>query len=345
MTEETISIIIPVYNIEKFLNKCVDSVLKQTYHNLEIILIDDGSTDKSGAICDDYKSKDNRIKVLHQLNGGLSSARNAGIEIANGEYLAFIDGDDYVEPTLIETLFNACKETNADLSICSFYMEGEDGKTRIECESLANASYTNIEALELLALPRQDRYVVAWNKLYKKHLFDEIRFPLNRVFEDQATVHKIFWNAKKIVTVSDKLYHYIVRDDSLSHKTNPIKYFDDLDALFERVEFYKQNNLEKLVPGVENVMFYLFGYYLNKSFCNGKLDKKIEEMYLNYGQKCLALVEECFSLHHYKRKELKKRKKLYNLSFNIRFKIKLKWKIKNCKFLKPLIKVYKFIKK
>ncbi len=341
MTEKKISVIIPVYNIEKFLNKCIESVLAQTYKNLEIILVDDGSTDSSGIICDNFASLDNRIKVLHKTNGGLSSARNSGIEIASGEYVAFIDGDDYIEPNMIETLLNACANNEADLSICSFFMEDSEGKICAKSESLENNCYSNIEALELLALPRQDRYVVAWNKLYKKSLFDKIKFPLNKLYEDQATVHKVFWEAKKIVTLSDKLYHYIVREGSLSYKPNPLQYFDDLDALLARIDFYRQKGLENLIPDVEKVIFYLFGYYLNKTIQFSSLSKEVEETFFEYGQKFLELFQSCQTKKHYKRKEVKIRKKLYNLSHSVKFKIEFKHKLKRNILFKPIIKILK----
>lgn len=178
MNNELISVIIPVYKVEKYLDECIQSVINQTYKNLEIILVDDGSPDNCGKICDEYAKKDNRIKVIHKENGGLSSARNAGLDIARGEYISFIDSDDYVSKDFIKNM--SIQMANADLIICGMknvYKEDEkcDEKENVV---IKNETLTFIEANQKLIKPKNEIYVTACNKLYRRELFDNLRFEI-----------------------------------------------------------------------------------------------------------------------------------------------------------------------
>lgn len=177
--KELISVIIPVYNVEKYLNKSIESVIKQTYKELEIILVDDGSTDSSGKICDEFAQKDDRIKVIHKKNGGLSDARNAGISEAKGKYLGFIDSDDYIDKNFYEILYNVLKKYNSDISICKHretYTDYEENTSKLEIKEQV---FNTEQALkELLLFGEVNNY--AWNKLYKKELFNEINYPVGK---------------------------------------------------------------------------------------------------------------------------------------------------------------------
>lgn len=210
-----ISVIVPIYNVEKYLNKCVDSIINQEYTNLEIILVDDGSPDNCGRICDEYKGKDSRIKVIHKENGGLSSARNAGLDIATGDYIGFVDSDDYIEPDMYSKLLQAIAKENCSLAICGTAYVFEDGK-RIEKTLAGNVLVMNFE--EALTEMNQYRYfdMGAWSKLYNAKLFADIRFPVGRLSEDFFIMFKIFDKAQKIVFVSDPVYNYVQRKDSIS---------------------------------------------------------------------------------------------------------------------------------
>ena len=213
-----ISVIIPIYNVEPYLKECVDSVLAQTYKNLEIILVDDGSPDKCGQICDDYKKQDDRIIVIHKENGGLSSARNAGLDICKGEYISFIDSDDYVSPCFIEILYKAACFNNADVTTCigakQFFAE-EDYRP----ELATNANQSKIQGIDKNVAIEKLCYQTIANgapfRLYKKKIFDEIRFPVGYVFEDVATTYKTFWAAEKMSIVDADIYGYRVRKDSI----------------------------------------------------------------------------------------------------------------------------------
>ena len=341
MANDLISVIIPVYNIERYLTKCVESVLNQTYHNLEIILVDDGSEIETAQLCDNLALKDERIVVIHKTNGGLSSARNMGIEKSKGNLIAFIDGDDYIENDMFEKLYISLKHNDADIAICSFQMEDENQNIVDKCPALLEGTYTNLEALDLLSQEKQFRYVVAWNKLYKKEIFEKIRFPEGKLFEDQAIAHYVFWQARKIVTISNVLYHYLVRTNSLSRQTNPLKYLDDIDALFDRIEFYKKNNLNNLIVGVEKILFQLFGLYMQYAFLYGQLENKNALIYKNYCKKCKKIFIECQTLKKYSHNEKKARAKIYNFTLLKKLKLKHAKKIRTSSFFKLPLKIYR----
>ncbi len=232
---DLISVIVPVYNVKDYLEKCVNSIINQTYKNLEIILVDDGSKDESGKICDELKEKDCRIKVIHKENGGLSDARNAGIKIATGAYIGFVDSDDYIEEDMFETLHRIIKEHNSDISIVSFN-EIYKGKT-IGVRNSKNLERMNkIEAMkELLIDSKIQSY--AWNKLFKRDLFNGIEFPTNKNFEDIATTLLLFEKANKVVLLEEPKYNYVRRDNSIIGVKSYKTYKDYLDVISSKYDY------------------------------------------------------------------------------------------------------------
>ena len=251
MKNDLISIIIPVYKVEKYLEKCIESVLKQTYTNLQIILVDDGSPDNCGKICDEYAKKDSRIEVIHKINGGLSDARNVGINRANGRYIGFVDSDDYIKEDMYEKLINLIKEYDADISICNLY-DVIDGKEYVRNKDNGIHEYSRIDILKEILLDKNIQSY-AWNKLCKRELFDTIRFPVGRVMEDLGIAHKILFDAGQIAYSDEPLYYYYQRDGSTLH-TDCIKFFQDrLAMVTERYLF-----LEKLYPDMlENDAYFV----------------------------------------------------------------------------------------
>lgn len=247
MENSLISVIIPIYNVERYLSRCIDSVVNQTYTNLEIILVDDGSPDKCGIICDEYSKKDKRIKVIHKKNGGLSDARNAGINIVLGKYIGFIDSDDWIENNYFKRLHDLIDNYRADISVCNFIKTyNENEKFNVNLDIKIN-EYTNIEALEQYFDKYSIQMIVAWGKLYKAELFKSIRFPVGKIHEDEFTTHKLIYKANKVVLTTECLYYYWQRQDSIMGMGFNIKgKFDGLEALKERIEFYKQSGLEML---------------------------------------------------------------------------------------------------
>lgn len=215
MEKPLISIIVPCYNVEVYLPKCIDSILSQTYSNLEIILVDDGSPDHCGEICDEYVRKDNRVKVIHKTNGGLSDARNVAIDIAKGEYITFVDSDDYVADNYVEYLLQLALENQCKLSViqpCLFY-EHEDCTIRqpkeyIECFSPQKAI--------CLMFYQKGIETSAWGKLYHKSLFETgIRYPKGLMFEDNPVTFRLFNKSDKIVVSNQQLYFYMIRSNSI----------------------------------------------------------------------------------------------------------------------------------
>lgn len=240
-TTPLISVIVPVYNVEKYIARCVESIACQTYPNLEIILVDDGSPDGSGKICDDFAERDDRIKVIHKRNGGLSSARNAGIDASNGQLIAFVDGDDYVAPEMYETLYGILTENNADMSICDCEFVEENGKTiedkspEIKSEVLDKAQA--LERLNPLLYPYW-KYVTAWNKLYKKELFDEIRYPDGKIHEDEFIIHHIIDRCDCVAVTDKPLYKYVQRGGSIMSDKPGDKHVDAVYAFLDRAEYF-----------------------------------------------------------------------------------------------------------
>ena len=216
MVEELVSIIIPVYNVEKFLNECVDSVLTQTYKNLEILLVDDGSTDNSGIICDDYLSKDQRIKVIHKKNGGLSSARNSAMDIMKGEYVYFLDSDDYISSDLIERYVSLMECFEADIVQGTSYEFWGDVNSKIDHSKLESKPevFCTEEALKKMLMDEKLCHAAA-GSLFKSCLFDNIKFPLGKLYEDFATTYYVVAKANKIVYIDDKRCFYRTRPGSI----------------------------------------------------------------------------------------------------------------------------------
>ena len=242
-----ISIIIPVYNVEKYLRQCLDSVLSQTYKSIELILIDDGSTDSSGKICDEYANMYSQIKVVHQNNAGLSAARNAGIKLAKGDYIGFVDSDDKISPLMYEKLLCSITEEGSDMSICDYLMIINGRKTTNKCNKLSNEC---IEGKELFfRIVNYDvRYIVAWNKLYKKDLFLKLKFPVGKIHEDEFLAHRIAWKCTKVSIVSDSLYYYRVRNNSITQKPLTIQNIDGFYALYDRYRFIINHSLKEYIP-------------------------------------------------------------------------------------------------
>ena len=234
-----ISIIIPVYKVEKYLEKCIQSVINQTYENLQIILVDDGSPDNCGKICDEYAKKDHRIEVIHKSNGGLSDARNKGLEMAKGEYIGFVDSDDYIEADMYEVLYNLLKQYNADVSICNFYTVSQ-GKISIKNADNGINEYNRIEILKEILLDKNIQSY-AWNKLYKKELFDEIKYPIGKKYEDIGTTFYLLEKCNKVVVTGKSEYYYINRQDSIVNNVTESTITDYIELIMQRYDYIEEN--------------------------------------------------------------------------------------------------------
>lgn len=241
-SNELISIIVPVYNAEKYLECCLSSIRQQTYQNIEVILVDDGSTDSSNEICFRYQMMDTRFKLHTQPNGGRSSARNKGLSLASGEYVGFVDSDDWIDDDMFEVLHEAMTSSNVDIVQCSYYYHKGN---EVEDMSLSENEQclSRDQALELLFRDREIKNFL-WNKLFRKGLFVGISFALGKNFEDVAVVYQLFAKANKIVCLPIAKYHYLVSDTSISHTAFSVKdKFDYLDALNAQYHFASSQGL------------------------------------------------------------------------------------------------------
>lgn len=259
-----VSVIVPVYNVEKYLVRCVDSILKQSYNNLQIILVDDGSNDKSALICDEYTKKDTRILVIHKNNGGLSEARNVGIDNAKGDYICFIDSDDFVRETYVKDLLSIILEYNADIAVCLFEKGNSDRFKDIIDENQPNIIVlNNIEALnKLYDEVLNVSMIVVWNKLYSKNLFNKIRFPIGKIHEDEFTMPKLLFEADKIVIINKKDYYYFQSPNSIMRSEFKINRLDALEAFEERINLFNQKGLNELANKALSAYIYILIRYI-----------------------------------------------------------------------------------
>ena len=244
-----VSVVVPVYDVEAYLPRCIDSIIAQTYSNIEIILVNDGSPDNCGQICDEYATKDHRIKVIHKENGGLSDARNAGIRIAKGDFISFIDSDDFVAPNFIEFLMRKIEHHNADIAQCDFFQFFDDSEIREQNPDDVNEYVlTGLEAMESLFLCSGKVNVTSCMKISRIHLFmqEENFFPVGRLHEDNFTTYKLFYRSKTVFTSSIKLYYYQRHACSITGKPFHLKRLDDVAAVTAAVDFVKARNIPLL---------------------------------------------------------------------------------------------------
>ena len=233
MDEVLLSVVVPVYNVEHYLKKCVDSICHQTYRNLEIILVDDGSTDCSGSLCDEFATSDSRIRVIHKSNGGLSDARNAGMELASGEWWMFVDSDDYIAPDTAETLLLAAVENHCEIAVCNMMRIYEDGKQEpFYCPVTEPTIWAGEQRFETLRQPS------VCNKLFRADLFKELRFPKRKFYEDTFVYHVLAHRANRIALTGLSGYYYLSRRESILGQSQfTDRYFDYVEAIHERAMF------------------------------------------------------------------------------------------------------------
>lgn len=270
---DLISVIIPVYNVEQYLDRCINSILNQSYNKLEIILVNDGSTDKSKDICLKYHNVDKRIKVINQNNGGLSKARNTGIKNSVGKYICFIDSDDFIHKDMINILYQNLIKTKSDISMCSFEKVFDEKK---DLKVTSNyIEYYNPNFYDNLFNDLKVETIIACNKLYKKSLFNGLLYKENKFHEDEFIIHNLLKKVNKIVYDKNKLYYYFQRKNSITNNYS-IKNLDVIEALEDRIEFFKEQNLNKYydlsLKVYANTLMYHYGV-INNNIKNYKIIK------------------------------------------------------------------------
>lgn len=240
-----VTVIVPVYNVADYLDRCVSSIVNQTYDNLEIILVDDGSPDSCPVKCDEWAKRDSRIRVIHQPNAGLSAARNAGLKCMSGDYVAFIDSDDYVTNDYIAVMLREALQTNADLVVCSFMQEDEEkGVKKVENHIIEQRSGTAKEMYELVA----SGFIMAWNKLYRSSLWNDMAFPVGKVHEDELVFHRIFFECGIVATVAKPLYHYGYNSQSIMHSKYSLGALAREEAIIDRIEYQLRYDCLESIP-------------------------------------------------------------------------------------------------
>jgi len=278
-----ISVIMPIYKVEQYLCRAVDSVCAQTYSNLEIILVEDGSPDGCGAICDSYAQKDQRIVVIHKENGGLSDARNAGLDKMTGDYVVFVDSDDYIAPYFVEELYRGLTEADASVSFCQYATVVKKDTSELEKKLHRPVKAEFPKPQEMYVYDRQKLlsnlydfhhedatfFIVSWNKLYKASLWKNIRFPKGKIHEDEATTYKIFDAVTTGVYVKAPMYAYFQAPSSITRDAFSVKRFDWMDALTDRIRFFEKRKEKEQVEAALRaradgaIKYY---YFMEKNF-------------------------------------------------------------------------------
>lgn len=269
-----ISVVVPVYNVEKYLKRCVDSIVQQTMQDIEIILVDDGSKDNSGVICDECAKKDERIIVIHKENGGLSSARNVGIEVAKAPYIAFVDSDDYIDKDMYEKLYKDITSEMADVAMCGLChcYEGKE----IEKKSVIERGCINDEQAIKMVMEGNKATVSAINKLYKIGLFDKVKYPVGKLTEDAFVIVELLMQTKKIVYTTEEMYYYVHRKGSITTSGFKKKDLNVLEAYLKNYKLIKENYPDIIDVAKMRYMWAHF-YVLDKMMLSANgVDKEIE---------------------------------------------------------------------
>ncbi|MBQ7890388.1 MAG: glycosyltransferase [Erysipelotrichaceae bacterium] len=264
---DLISVIVPVYKVGEYLDECVQSIVSQTYKNLEIILVDDGSPDQCPEMCDKWANKDDRIRLIHKKNGGLSDARNAGLDIATGDYIAFVDSDDWIQHDMYERMLNALIESEADICACGIKACFPDKESSLNAKAVIGASEKVLEMIYSDTIYP----VAAWNKLYKKELWKDFRFPVGKICEDAFTTYLLVHKANKIVQIEDLLYNYRIRENSIMTSSFTKKRMDEEEAWRKNYEF-----ISKEYPRIKRKAFVFYLQKVNGLIHLIPLDQKKE---------------------------------------------------------------------
>lgn len=260
-----VSVIVPVYKVEQYLDKCVQSILDQTFRDFELLLVDDGSPDKCGDMCEAWAKKDSRIRVIHKPNGGLSDARNAGIVQANGDYLLFVDSDDWIEKDMLATLYGLIREADADMACCNFRSVNEDGSQHWDDAVITPGVWTEEDFWKQFFSSNAQTYCnVAWNKLYKKELFDTVRYPVGRINEDVYILYDLVSQCKKIAATDQIGYYYLFRAGSIMNRSGSLRKLTNPEAYINRARAFADRQLwyfseESLMCAVHNMLLGDFG--------------------------------------------------------------------------------------
>jgi len=297
---ELVSVIVPIYNVQKYLDKCIQSIINQTYTNIEIILVDDGSSDECGHMCDQYANKDERIKVIHKKNGGLSDARNYGIICATGKYIAFIDSDDFIHQRYVEILTELAVKNQADIVVGDFasFQDADYCHDKIinEKDILQSQTLTSKYLYDSNFIQQKRTiFTVAWGKIYAKRLWQGIEYPVGKLHEDTFTTYKLMEKALKVVYLQEPIYYWRKRMDSITNGRWTFSHLDQIEAFGEQLEYYHRMGKQRYVEIVLESYFESFFWCYNRMVEN-HTDLSRLEVYLKCMKKYIRYINLSKSL-------------------------------------------------
>lgn len=278
-----VDIIVPIYNVSNYLKRCLNSIQNQTFKAFRVLLIDDGSTDTSRHICYEFVKKDKRFKYFHKENGGLSDARNYGLNQSNSKYVIFIDSDDYIHKDYVSELLNNIQEYNSDVAVCGFFRVNEQGDILEQEDTISNKNSLSGRSFlkKTIEYGNNTNSIVAWNKIYKRKIFNNVRFSKGKYFEDQFIFTKLYWKINKVSFVNIPLYYYVQRQGSIMQSNlNEKKIMDTILFRQERIDFFNHRDSQLYlfaIQDLKNWLVVLAGKYHNQ--LNSKLFKQLQNLY------------------------------------------------------------------
>lgn len=290
-SDPLITVVLPIYNVAKWLDTCIQSIVEQTYRNLQIILVDDGSTDESPTICERWAAKDSRINVVHQRNAGLSAARNTGLRLRKGEYICFVDSDDYVEHDYVKRMLDTAHAEQADMVVCNVRKEDENGDTPAEeaDPSFETKTLTSRQYM-IYAIQSSWKHIVAWNKLYRSEIWNNLTYPVGKIHEDEFVFAQLVVRCHRVACIDDVLYHYVQRDGSIMNKNCSIRNLDKIEALCQRLLFLDENGFNECLLNTFNDIIANFMWAEN----NLRSDMQAQQRLHSLSSQAQALFPICF---------------------------------------------------
>lgn len=296
-SDPLITVVLPIYNVAKWLDTCIQSIVQQTYRNLQIILVDDGSTDESPTICERWAAKDNRINVVHQQNAGLSAARNTGLRLRKGEYVCFVDSDDYVEHNYVERMLNTARAEQADMVVCNVWKEDENGDTPaeeadpgFETKTLTSRQYM------IYAMQSSWKHIVAWNKLYRSEIWDDLTYPVGKIHEDEFVFAQLAVRCRRVACINDVLYHYVQHDGSITNEKYSIRNLDKIKALCQRFLFLDEKGFNECLLNTFNDIIANFMRAENNLRGDTQARQRLQSLSIQGRKFCLICLQQPSSL-------------------------------------------------
>lgn len=296
-SDPLITVVLPIYNVAKWLDTCIQSIVEQTYRNLQIILVDDGSTDESPTICEHWAAKDSRINVVHQRNAGLSAARNTGLRLRKGEYICFVDSDDYVEHDYVKRMLDTAHAEQADMVVCNVRKEDENGDAPAEeaDPSFETKTLTSRQYM-IYAMQSSWKHIVAWNKLYRSEIWNNLTYPVGKIHEDEFVFAQLVVRCRRVACINDVLYHYVQHDDSITNEKYSIRNLDKIEALCQRFLFLDEKGFNECLLNTFNDIIGNFMRAENNLRGDTQARQRLQSLSIRGRKFCLICLQQPSSL-------------------------------------------------